>query len=1615
MAMLLIKVHRFKKKHGRKIKFNGRENARFDKKLVKCFNCKKMGHFFRECRAQGGRNSNNYQTYKEAGKDGTDSKAMVVVDGREVVSTDDVISTDVSVSAGPVAAAAAAISDSAGLVAAVSPHSETEFAFMGLSTEAKWNNSGKNLYKLINSSVSIRTKRGLGLDKYIGEGGLSIDDSKFSIFHTNSDELEGQPIYNRFASVDHMKAVPPPLIGNYMPPSNIPDIDESQMVYRKKTTDSSEIKTNDDNISHSHDSVLFYFSDRSLNPSTNDFQMCDSSQECSRPNNSDHDSNSSVSASASESSDTIVIDCARQEDFPSVCRIETDVKSFNTLCNKFRSFNKESHFRKHKYDVSKSCYVCGSYLHLIKDCDFHEQRFTKRNAKGKGILKSRPTWKPVNPNHPKPVSAGYPKPIYAGRPNPISAGRPNPISAYQPNPVSADQPNKVSAGDGILGPGPLNIQSKSTYFHSFTHKNQQIFFLITHNSLYSLYLTCGLNGKTVVKPSAGNKDKLEDFEDFHGGEVTFGGSTGKITGKGTIKTKNLNFENVLYVEELQHFNLISISQIYDQSHRVLFTENECLVLSKDFPFPDSSMVILSILRKHNLYTFSLNELNPKDALTCLIAKALQNESTLWHIRLGHGTGDQALSVSSTNLTVGSTPSNAGSQEDDSDSDDEPDVLIIQSTPTPVVLQRQEQAGKEEVNRLGLAFPSLNLLLGVGTSSISSFVSAGSKPPVFASSIPQMSPCASLISAGRPTGSADRPVSAGRPTGSAGRPVSASRPPSSAGRLSGFTDRSSVPAGHILGQSNASTSSERFSCTFSMNKLDIHNGLTIFNCPKSGIFTSSSYDEDFFGPDANNLESSLNVSSTITKRIHNIHLTSQVIGDINSPVQTRSQALTVPDWVEAMQAEMQQFLNQKVGIVCRNKARLVAQGHRQEEGIDYTDVFAPVARIEAIRLFLAFDSFIRFKVYQMDMKSAFLYGKIAEEVYVTQPEAPRAWYERLSTFLLKHGYRRGSINQTLFIKKDSNDLMLVQVYVDDIMFGSKRKDWCKDFKTLMQSEFEMSSMRPLTFFLGLQVDQRPDGIFIHQETPDIMFVVCAAARHQVTPKTSNLLSVKRIFKYLTSYPKLGLWYPRDSPFDLKAFPDSDYAGVDPAVVISAGDADSAGTFISAGVSVAASPSVASAPSSPIRDPAKGKAIATPSSPIIALSAKELADQQAAILEAKRQELLEQELKQSLDAEQVYLDNRIALNLTNEEWIDLVDQVRVNPTLSAELLGADVSEDTFFVRMVELMNLWRKAIAEMKAKAKVLTTQNNQQNCQKLHLFLLVPHLLLVIPFLLFLYSAVHSVFVVPSVSTVLFVYVIPFVFAASSIPAETPIAAGVSITAGVSELAFVPIIDLLDSPSKATSLPLDPETAEQVVPLRKSSRKKSMARRRTLPRPSQSKSDALPFDEDDPEAEFKKYLRPVSDDDEPAEPVSLSLVSNIHTWEIFPTEFGLGEIHVITRADGTVKRFSTLRELMYWEGRADLMVLYGMVSDKYKLKRATGIGLGLWINGRFYALPAIHVLETEAGDIMYMFVDKKYPILPTTIQRMLNHGLEIDRDLSGNDLTTAIQLIQSLLNQLHPAT
>ena len=191
-----------------------------------------------------------------------------------------------------------------------------------------------------------------------------------------------------------------------------------------------------------------------------------------------------------------------------------------------------------------------------------------------------------------------------------------------------------------------------------------------------------------------------------------------------------------------------------------------------------------------------------------------------------------------------------------------------------------------------------------------------------------------------------------------------------------------------------------------------------------------------------------------------------------------------------------------GEITRNKARLVAKGFTQTEGLDFDESYAPVARLDAIRLFLAFAAHNDFTVYQMDVKSAFLNGELAEEVYVEQPpgfevssesrmvyklqkalyglkQAPRAWYDTLARYLLESGFKKGDVDKTLFTLNHDGKLLLVQVYVDDIIFGSKDKQLCEDFAELMKCKFEMSMMGELNYFLGLQVKQLNDGIFISQ--------------------------------------------------------------------------------------------------------------------------------------------------------------------------------------------------------------------------------------------------------------------------------------------------------------------------------------------------------------------------------------------------------------------------------------------------------------------------------------------------------------------------------------------------------
>nr|GEV04138.1 retrotransposon protein, putative, Ty1-copia subclass [Tanacetum cinerariifolium] len=335
-----------------------------------------------------------------------------------------------------------------------------------------------------------------------------------------------------------------------------------------------------------------------------------------------------------------------------------------------------------------------------------------------------------------------------------------------------------------------------------------------------------------------------------------------------------------------------------------------------------------------------------------------------------------------------------------------------------------------------------------------------------------------------------------------------------------------------------------------------------------IFNLLSDDEDDGTvADINNLDTTIQVSPILTIRIHKDHHLDQVIEELQLATQIRKmknpKRAIGTKWV---------FKNKKdkKGIVIRNKVRLVAQGYTQEEEIDYDEVFAPVARIKAIRLFLAYASFKNFTVYQMDVKNAFLYGKIEDELYVCQlpgfedldfldrvykvekalyrlHHAPRAWYETLSTYLLDNEFQRGKIDNTLFIKRHKVNQK------KDGIFNSQEKYVAEILKKFRFTEVKTAST-PMETQKPLLTDKDGEEVDVHiympmigslmyltSSRPDIMFAVCACARYQVNLKVSHLHAVKRIFRYLKGQPKLGLWYLKDSPFDLIAYTDSDYAG------------------------------------------------------------------------------------------------------------------------------------------------------------------------------------------------------------------------------------------------------------------------------------------------------------------------------------------------------------------------------------------------------------------------------------------------------------------------------------------
>ncbi|GJS13535.1 putative ribonuclease H-like domain-containing protein [Tanacetum coccineum] len=829
-----------------------------------------------------------------------------------------------------------------------------------------------------------------------------------------------------------------------------------------------------------------------------------------------------------------------------------------------------------------------------------------------------------------------------------------------------------------------------------------------------------------------------------------------VFSKGKIKTGKLDFEDVCFVKELQHFNLFSVSQICGKKNKVLFTNSECLVLSSEFKLPDENQVLLKIPRQNNMYSFNLENIVPSGGLACLIAKATTDESNKWHRRLGHVNFKNLNKLVKGNLVRGlplkifqndhtCVACQKGKQHKASCK-----AKTVSSISHSLQLLHMDLFGPTSVRSLNHKtyclvitddFSRFSWVFFLRTKDETSAIlkdfirqienqlnqkvktircdngtefknrdviefcgSKGIKREYSNARTPQQNGVAerknrTLIEAAR-TMLADSFL----PNTFWAEAVSTAcyvlnrvlvTKPHNKTPYELLTDqkikliilqvnkkltqklqvhrRAIIDAGDsetedesaqdcfvlpiwpsysstitpdlktdekrdgpreeeqvfmdelerlkrqekeaneeaeslrkkfetlVIQEGAAKPSSTNIFSTVStpakasstnlVNTVSIpvstaspHEGLSlsdptnpeeddskippledIYQHSTEGIFTTSSYDDEGAVADFTNLETVVNVSPIPTSRIHSTHPKALILGDPNSAVQTRSklykssgahafvsyvqkqrrnnhkdfqhclfacflsqhepkkisEALEDESWVDAMQEELLQFEIQKVwvlvdlpygkkaigtkwvyrnkkderGVVVRNKARLVAQGHRQEEGIDYDEVFAPVARLEAIRIFLAFASYMGFIVYQMDVKSAFLYGKIDEEdKYVAEI------LKKFDFANVKTASTPIETQKPLVKDEEASD---VDVHLYRSMIGSL--------------------------------------MYLTASRPDIMFAVCACSRFQVTPKSSHLSAVKRIFRYLKGKPKLGLWYPRVSSFDLESYSDSDYAG------------------------------------------------------------------------------------------------------------------------------------------------------------------------------------------------------------------------------------------------------------------------------------------------------------------------------------------------------------------------------------------------------------------------------------------------------------------------------------------
>ncbi|GJZ60308.1 hypothetical protein Tco_0616124 [Tanacetum coccineum] len=495
-------------------------------------------------------------------------------------------------------------------------------------TVDSWKDSSKNLWRLINSGMSSNDKLGLGFEIQSNDEVLSYEEEmNFSVFKCSKEDSIGKPSYSRFTKTNVFKGVPPPLSGDYTPGPQ-EEIDDSLYVYGKKGPQKPEISVSDDNSSE-HSTCQSNDSEGSCgNTSEHSFET--ESESLSEPNEMSKSRLEVTNEKDVSELQEVEPSCATHIKTPRQPLKDNEThkvnrKNWNDMME--RELGEGYSFTK------KKCFVCGSLSHLIKDCDYYEKKMAREAevkrvvSTGNGVAK--PVW--TNANRVNHANKLVPRSVQlnTGRTN-INSVRPkvnavspkvNTVRPRQPiphktsNSLSPKRPQmnqinqrrdfsksyssvrrpfakstaQMAHSNAVMGSWGSAVKTSASYNWRNSRPNFNYnsgpTFIRTEHPLKNM-VDRGIFDSGCSGHMTGNKDQLEDFEEFNGGSVTFGGSKGYISGKGRIRVGNLDFDSVSFVKELGHFNLFSISQICDKQHKVLFTETECLVVSSDFKMPD---------------------------------------------------------------------------------------------------------------------------------------------------------------------------------------------------------------------------------------------------------------------------------------------------------------------------------------------------------------------------------------------------------------------------------------------------------------------------------------------------------------------------------------------------------------------------------------------------------------------------------------------------------------------------------------------------------------------------------------------------------------------------------------------------------------------------------------------------------------------------------------------------------------------------------------------------------------------------------------------------------------------------------------------------------------------